>query len=216
MQGSTTKQGRIKHWNYKKGYGFIIPNEGGDDVFMHISSFVGDGTPTKGDQVSYVRQHDEQGRPQAINVQPIRSIANSATVPSTRGARKAITSLVLVGLLGLFGLSQYQPLIEGVFGTVNQAQTATTTEQYSPELSNTLQLIQQGGPYPYTQDDTVFQNREGHLPSKPRGYYREYTVDTPGLNHRGPRRVVTGGQPPVVYYYTEDHYNSFVKLKVTP
>ena len=59
----------------------------------------------------------------------------------------------------------------------------------------------------------MFENRERLLPIKSRGYYREYTVDTPGLSHRGPRRVVTGGNPPEVYYYTEDHYRSFVRIQ---
>ena len=77
------------------------------------------------------------------------------------------------------------------------------------EAHATLELIERGGPFPHRQDGSVFGNREGRLPSKPRGYYREYTVDTPGLGHRGARRIVTGGQPPAVYYYTDDHYDSF-------
>ena len=83
-----------------------------------------------------------------------------------------------------------------------------------PQLAETLRLIDRGGPFPYRQDGTTFHNREGLLPARPRGYYREYTVDTPGLDHRGPRRVVTGGDPPEVYYYTEDHYRSFIELEV--
>ncbi|WP_375058301.1 ribonuclease domain-containing protein [Zobellella sp. DQSA1] len=83
----------------------------------------------------------------------------------------------------------------------------------NPQLAETLVLIEQGGPFPYRQDGTIFHNREGLLPTRQRGYYREYTVDTPGLSHRGPRRVVTGGDPPEIYYYTEDHYRSFVELK---
>lgn len=85
-----------------------------------------------------------------------------------------------------------------------------------PEAVDTLQLIQRGGPFPHRQDGTVFQNREGLLPQRPRGYYREYTVRTPGLSHRGARRIVTGGNPPEVYYYTEDHYRSFRRLEVAP
>jgi guanyl-specific ribonuclease Sa len=78
-----------------------------------------------------------------------------------------------------------------------------------PEAVETLQRIERGGPYPHRQDDGVFQNRERRLPPKPRGYYREYTVETPGSPDRGARRIVTGGQPPVEYFYTEDHYRSF-------
>lgn len=82
------------------------------------------------------------------------------------------------------------------------------------EAIETIALIQRGGPYPHRQDDGVFGNRERRLPQKPRGWYREYTVDTPGLNHRGPRRIVTGGHPPNEWYYTDDHYDSFRKFEV--
>ena len=77
------------------------------------------------------------------------------------------------------------------------------------EAHHTIALIQRGGPYPYRQDGGTFGNREGHLPRKPRGWYREFTVDTPGLHHRGARRIVTGGDPPSEWYYTDDHYDSF-------
>jgi guanyl-specific ribonuclease Sa len=84
------------------------------------------------------------------------------------------------------------------------------------EARTTLALIARDGPFPHRQDGSVFGNREGHLPQKPRGYYREYTVETPGLNHRGARRIVTGGQPPQRYYYTDDHYDSFRSFTVSP
>ncbi|TWI04561.1 guanyl-specific ribonuclease Sa [Luteimonas cucumeris] len=77
------------------------------------------------------------------------------------------------------------------------------------EAHDTVRLILQGGPYAHRQDGSVFGNREGRLPRKPRGYYREYTVDTPGLDHRGARRIVTGGDPPEIWYYSDDHYDSF-------
>lgn len=77
------------------------------------------------------------------------------------------------------------------------------------EAVETLRAIQSGGPFPYDRDGTVFQNREGRLPARPRGYYREYTVPTPGAPNRGARRIVAGGQPPAQFWYTEDHYRSF-------
>jgi len=83
-----------------------------------------------------------------------------------------------------------------------------------PEARTTLDLIQRGGPFPHRQDGAVFQNREGRLPRQARGYYHEYTVDTPGLDHRGARRIVTGGTPPSEYYYTDDHYNSFRRFEI--
>jgi guanyl-specific ribonuclease Sa len=77
------------------------------------------------------------------------------------------------------------------------------------EAGDTIALIRSGGPFPHPQDGGVFGNREGHLPRKPRGWYREYTVETPGLSHRGTRRIITGGNPPSAWYYTGDHYDSF-------
>ncbi len=77
------------------------------------------------------------------------------------------------------------------------------------EARETLELIQRGGPFPYRQDGSEFQNREQHLPKAARGYYREYTVPTPGSPDRGARRIVTGGTPPAMWYYTDDHYRSF-------
>lgn len=95
---------------------------------------------------------------------------------------------------------------------------ASTTSQANdglpPEAQQTLAAIARGGPFRYDRDGTVFQNREGLLPSRPRGYYREYTVVTPGSPDRGARRVVTGGDPPEVYYYTDDHYRSFRSIEV--
>ncbi|MGW1541483.1 ribonuclease domain-containing protein [Streptomyces sp. NPDC002309] len=71
-----------------------------------------------------------------------------------------------------------------------------------------LDLIEQGGPYPYPQDGTTFHNREGILPGRATGYYHEYTVDTPGSETRGARRIVTGEEHQEDYY-TADHYVSF-------
>ena len=76
------------------------------------------------------------------------------------------------------------------------------------EARETLALIEAGGPYPYDQDDGVFQNREGLLPARPRGTYHEYTVETPGSSDRGARRIITGGAGE--RYYTDDHYDSFL------
>jgi len=83
------------------------------------------------------------------------------------------------------------------------------------EALETLELIRAGGPFPYTQDGTVFQNRERLLPQRPRGYYTEYTVRTPGARNRAARRIVAGGDPRTSgeYYYTEDHYNSFRRIR---
>lgn len=83
-----------------------------------------------------------------------------------------------------------------------------------PEAHATIHLIQRGGPFPHRQDGNVFGNFEKRLPQQPRGWYHEYTVDTPGLNHRGARRIVTGGNPPRDWYYSNDHYRSFRQFDV--
>lgn len=91
-----------------------------------------------------------------------------------------------------------------------QAVPAVALERLPPEARATLALIRAGGPYPYSQDGRTFQNRENHLPKRERGYYREFTVKTPGAKDRGARRIVAGrgGE----YYYTDDHYRSFRRI----
>jgi len=86
-----------------------------------------------------------------------------------------------------------------------------------PEARATLELIRKGGPFPYQKDGSTFGNREGLLPKRPRGHYREYTVKTPGRRDRGARRIVaghaTGGALlPGEVYYTDDHYRSFRRI----
>jgi guanyl-specific ribonuclease Sa len=76
------------------------------------------------------------------------------------------------------------------------------------ETAGTWRLIEKGGPFPYREDGTVFGNRERLLPTEKNGYYREYTVGTPGSGDRGARRIVTGSGGEL--YYTADHYGSFV------
>ena len=85
------------------------------------------------------------------------------------------------------------------------------------EAWDTVDLIEAGGPFPHPDnDDRRFGNYERILPEQPRNYYREYTVDTPGVHHRGARRIVTGGGASGVeaWYYTDDHYESFCEMEV--
>ena len=79
------------------------------------------------------------------------------------------------------------------------------------EAQQTLTLIRTGGPFPYPRDGIVFGNYEKRLPQKPRGYYLEYTVKTPGRHDRGARRIVAGEKSD--YYYTDDHYKTFRKIR---
>ena len=79
-----------------------------------------------------------------------------------------------------------------------------------PEAREALVLIEKGGPYPFDRDGIVFGNFEKRLPIKDRGYYNEFTVKTPGVKHRGARRIVTGkgGEK----YYSDDHYKTFKRI----
>ena len=79
------------------------------------------------------------------------------------------------------------------------------------EARQTLELIKSNGPFPHRQDGTTFGNREKRLPLRANGYYREYTVKTPGAKDRGPRRIVAGNGGE--FYYTEDHYRSFRRIR---
>jgi len=102
-------------------------------------------------------------------------------------------------------------LLVGGAVTATPAAAAVGSICYSDlpsQAYTTLNLIDQGGPFPYSQDGVVFRNSEGVLPSQRSGYYHEYTVKTPGSSTRGARRIVTGQQDQEDYY-TSDHYATF-------
>jgi ribonuclease T1 len=79
------------------------------------------------------------------------------------------------------------------------------------EAQRTIELIKRGGPFPYQRDGVAFGNYERLLPARPRGYYREFTVPTPGAANRGARRIIAGAA--TEYYYTADHYRSFRRVR---
>ncbi len=117
--------------------------------------------------------------------------------------------------LGLAFLLAGSALLPGVAPAREPAPEVVALAALPAEAQRTQQLIEQGGPFPYPKDGTVFFNRERLLPGQPRGYYREYTVPTPGLAHRGARRIVCGGRQPTRpdnCYYTNDHYASFSRI----
>ncbi len=117
---------------------------------------------------------------------------------------------ILVILIGAATLwqRQSQPGLPGHEPGEQRGERAVRSDLPAEALA-TLELIRKGGPFPYRKDGSVFGNREGQLPDAARGYYHEYTVPTPGSPDRGARRIVTGGTPPVTWYYTDDHYRSF-------
>jgi ribonuclease T1 len=83
-------------------------------------------------------------------------------------------------------------------------------DELPPEARHTVALVKVGGPFPYQRDGSAFHNREGLLPKRSRGHYREYTVKTPGAKDRGARRIVAGQSGEL--YYTDDHYRSFRRI----
>lgn len=89
----------------------------------------------------------------------------------------------------------------------SQGMPTVRADRLPAEARRTLRLIDDGGPFPYAKDGSVFGNFEGELPKQRRGHYREYTVPTPGERDRGARRIVTGSGGET--YYTADHYASF-------
>lgn len=104
-------------------------------------------------------------------------------------------------------------LLAGIFGLAQAQEISWAT--LPPEAHETLTLIAQGGPFPHPRDGITFNNFEKRLPLMQRGYYREYTVATPGIKHRGARRIVCGGgkRQPDACYYSADHYRSFRKIR---
>ncbi|PPU76734.1 ribonuclease domain-containing protein [Xanthomonas sp. NCPPB 1638] len=122
--------------------------------------------------------------------------------------------VLVAGLWGMRALQapkpQFAPSLNAPIAAPVAARQVPRLPAFLPiEAMATIVLIQRGGPFPYPQDGSVFGNREHRLPERPRGHYREYTVDTPGSADRGARRIVTGGTPPQTWYYSDDHYQSF-------
>lgn len=87
---------------------------------------------------------------------------------------------------------------------------ARVSDEEAAAIAATLALIDSGDPLPHEQDGSSFQNREGRLPQRPQGHYREYTVPTPGSEDRGARRLVIGAEGES--FYTRDHYGSFIEI----
>lgn len=138
------------------------------------------------------------------------AISNASQITRKLGLAIAV-ALTLSAVLTMPGLVQAkgaQDATGGVSETVrlvNLPKEAQTTER----------LIRGGGPFPHDKDGVVFGNRERILPKSPRGFYREYTVITPGSRNRGARRIVCGGAVavnPEACYYSDDHYASFRRI----
>ncbi|QXJ24462.1 ribonuclease [Actinomadura graeca] len=125
-----------------------------------------------------------------------------------------IAPLLAAGLLGPASApASAAPAAVSVTGVHAQAIPPICETRLPEQAGDTIALIDKGGPYPYPQDGSVFQNREGHLPAKPRGFYHEYTVKTPGSPDRGARRIITSGdEGHDGMYWTSDHYRTFYDI----
>lgn len=135
--------------------------------------------------------------------------------------RRIVLIIIAVIVLAYAWSASRQPAESGIaadstseIASVPPPKPAALPAFLPSEAHRMVERIQHGGPFAYPQDGAVFGNREKLLPHQPRGYYREYTVVTPGLKHRGARRIVTGGTPPGVWYYTDDHYRHFRRFEV--
>lgn len=125
----------------------------------------------------------------------------------TRSIKLVLSGLVVASAVLLTGVQAKAPPSTDLQQTISLAEL--------PEQGSRIYArIHQGGPFAAEKDGVVFANRERLLPRKQRGFYREYTVPTPGVSHRGVRRIVCGGErtSPEVCYYTEDHYESFRRI----
>ena len=121
------------------------------------------------------------------------------------------SALRSLGLAAMVVLAAWGPPAAVAKGPVDGVETVALAT-LPPEARQTQRLILSGGPFPYSKDGSVFGNFERRLPRRERGFYREYTVKTPGSRDRGARRIVCGGRQPTApeaCYYTADHYASF-------
>ena len=125
-------------------------------------------------------------------------------------ALRVAQSLLTVSLAVAAASHMGEAGARGLFS--GQSETPIAAADLPKQGQQTYLLILKGGPFPHDKDGSVFGNRERLLPRERRGYYREYTVKTPGVRNRGARRIVCGGvrvTVPDVCYYTSDHYSSF-------
>jgi ribonuclease T1 len=114
---------------------------------------------------------------------------------------KFLLTFALICAAGI-GIVQAKPTADGL--------PVIAAMELPKQAQETIALIKAGGPFPYSRDGIAFSNREKILPKQKRGYYKEYTVKTPGAKNRGARRIVTGGEGQ--FYYSDDHYASFKRV----
>ncbi len=129
---------------------------------------------------------------------------------SAASSSRALRAIVAIGAAAL--LCSLAPLANA--RTASDGLPSVALAELPREARESFHRIARGGPFPFDRDGVAFGNRERLLPARPRGYYLEYTVETPGARSRGARRIVCGGPPraPDACYYTDDHYQSFRRI----
>jgi ribonuclease T1 len=163
-----------------------------------------------------------------------KDVVKNVDAATVHGARAGTTAKLSAGRKSVAGsllalLPTFMPMfvlaVVASFGTLAPTESLArqasglgepvTLSSLPPEARQTDRLIHSGGPFPYSRDGVVFGNYEKRLERRPRGYYHEYTVPTPGARNRGARRIICGGDKPTepdACFYTEDHYSSFHRI----
>ncbi len=158
-----------------------------------------------------INEKDVEKNVGAATVQGTR--AGATAMPSSRHPTKAGALLALV-LTAAMSIATFAPSSSQARPSAGLG-TDVALSSLPSEGQKTDQLIHSGGPFPFSRDGVVFGNYEKRLERRPRGYYHEYTVPTPGARNRGARRIICGGNQPTepdACFYTEDHYNSFHRI----
>ena len=147
----------------------------------------------------------------AATVQGTRAGATAMPSSRRRSTAGALLAMVLAAAVSMGALTP----ASSQAGQPAGLGADVSLSSLSPQARQTDQLIHSGGPFPFSRDGVVFGNYEKRLERRPRGYYHEYTVPTPGARNRGARRIICGGAQPTepdACFYTEDHYNSFHRI----
>lgn len=154
----------------------------------------------------------------------VQPVWQHSSVAQQRRASVAVIIATVVGLMAVLGLLWASGSASSETASPADSSLSTSTAGLAPatpttdlttigvdqlpsQAVDTLQLITTGGPFPFSRDGVVFNNRERLLPAQPKGFYREYTVITPGASDRGARRIVAADDG--ARFYTDDHYDSF-------
>ena len=122
-------QGKLKKWNAERGFGFIVADDGGQDIFVHVSAFPRDGTlPAEGEPLSFEIEPHRDGKKKAVRVsrpgaQPParahsptfarvytpgpRAARHMSRAPKTAGLGSKLITLLILAALGWYGYSHY-------------------------------------------------------------------------------------------------------------